>query len=339
MSNQLRILGSGSRHSGVTYHRIALPLSTMEKQYALITDTPTEEMIKEKDINIFLVNRFCETESLIKILEWRQKYGFKLVVDIDDYWELFTQHLSYSNYRLNGIGKIIQSYIKHADLVTCTHSRLWAEIIKINKNCKVIPNALPFDKDQFTIVKIPHDKVTIAHTGSITHYPDIKQLKAPIYALSKDKRFVANTRMLLCGWNEFNKWHWDEMANIYTANERLEYKILKSLPVDLYMNHYAEADILVTPLLDNRFNKLKSNLKALEAGAKNIPIMTFNRDPYADIPTIFPVTNWEKDLRRMAESKDMREDYGLSNGEYVRKHYDLFRHNLARTAIYNKLLR
>ena len=314
-------------------------MSTMEKQYALITDTPTEEMIKEKDINIFLVNRFCETESLIKILEWKQKYGFKLVVDIDDYWELFTQHLSYSNYRLNGIGKIIQSYIKHADLVTCTHSRLWAEIIKINKNCKVIPNALPFDKDQFTIVKIPHDKVTIAHTGSITHYPDIKQLKAPIYALSKDKRFVANTRMLLCGWNEFNKWHWDEMANIYTANEKLEYKILESLPVDLYMNHYAEADILVTPLLDNRFNKLKSNLKALEAGAKNIPIMTFNRDPYADIPTIFPVTNWEKDLRRMAESKDMREDYGLSNGEYVRKHYDLFRHNLARTAIYNKLLR
>ena len=314
-------------------------MSTMEKQYALITDTPTEEMIKEKDINIFLVNRFCETESLIKILEWKQKYGFKLVVDIDDYWELFTQHLSYSNYRLNGIGKIIQSYIKHADLVTCTHSRLWAEIIKINKNCKVIPNALPFDKDQFTIVKIPHDKVTIAHTGSITHYPDIKQLKAPIYALSKDKRFVANTRMLLCGWNEFNKWHWDEMANIYTANERLEYKILESLPVDLYMNHYAEADILLTPLLDNRFNKLKSNLKALEAGAKNIPIMAFNRDPYADIPTIFPVTNWEKDLRRMAESKDMREDYGLTNGEYVRKHYDLFRHNIARTAIYNKLLR
>jgi hypothetical protein len=198
---------------------------------------------------------------------------------------------------------------------------------------------LPFDKDQFTIVKIPHDKVTIAHTGSITHYPDIKQLKAPIYALSKDKRFVANTRMLLCGWNEFNKWHWDEMASIYTANEKLDYKILESLPVDLYMNHYAEADILVTPLLDNRFNKLKSNLKALEAGAKNIPIMAMNRDPYADIPTIFPVTNWEKDLRRMAESKDMREDYGLSNGEYVRKHYDLFRHNIARTAIYNKLLR
>lgn len=310
----------------------------MEKQYALITDTPTEKMIKEKDINIFLVNRFCETESLIKILEWRQKYGFKLVVDIDDYWELFTQHLSYSNYRLNGISNVIKSFIKHADLVTCTHTRLWAEIIQINKNCKIIPNALPFDKDQFTAVKIPHERVTIAHTGSITHYPDIKQLKAPIYKLSLDKRFVNNTTMLLCGWNKFNKWHWDEMANIYTAKERLNYKIMESLPVDLYMNHYAEADMLVTPLLDNRFNKLKSNLKALEAGAKNIPILAMKRDPYADIPTIYHVDNWERDIKRMVESKDMREDYGQANGEYVRKHYDLFRHNLSRTAIYNKLI-
>jgi len=92
MSNQIRILGNGSKHSGVTYHRIALPLSTMAKEYAMITDTPTGEMIKEKDINIFLVNRFSETASLIQILEWKQKYGFKLVVDIDDYWELFSQH-------------------------------------------------------------------------------------------------------------------------------------------------------------------------------------------------------------------------------------------------------
>jgi len=62
------------------------------------------------------------------------------------------------------------------------------------------------------------------------------------------------------------------------------------------------------------------------------------RDPYADIPTIFPVTHWESYIKRMAESKAMREDWGYGNGEYVRKHFDLFKINEARTAIYNKLI-
>lgn len=338
MINQLRILASGSRHSGVTYHRLALPLSTMRKDYCMITDSPSEEIIRDKQINVFVINRFCEALSLIEILQLKKKYGFKLVVDIDDYWELFTKHLSYENYEKNRVPHIIKSNIKHADLVTCTNTRLWAEIIKINKNCEIIPNALPFDKDQFTDVKIPHDKITIVHTGSITHYPDIQQLKNPMLELAKSKSFSESCRMLLCGWNDYNKWHWNKMANIYTANEKLEYKILESLPVDLYMNFYAEADMLVTPLLDNKFNRMKSNLKALEAGAKRIPILAYNRDPYADIPTIFKVENWERDIKRMAFSKQMRDDYGQANGEYVREHYDIFKINELRYAIYNKLI-
>jgi hypothetical protein len=177
-----------------------------------------------------------------------------------------------------------------------------------------------------------------SHTGSITHYPDIQQLKNPMLELAKSKSFVDSCRMLLCGWNEFNKWHWERMGNIFTANEKLEYKILESLPVDLYMNFYAEADMLVTPLLDNKFNRMKSNLKALEAGAKRIPILTYDRDPYADIPTIFKVENWERDIKRMAFSKQMRDDYGQANGEYVREHYDIFKINELRYAIYNKLI-
>jgi hypothetical protein len=212
------------------------------------------------------------------------------------------------------------------------------EIVQINKNCEILPNALPFDKDQFTAIRKENEKVTIAHTGSITHYPDIQQLKKPIEELAKSRVFRDNTRMLLCGWNEFNKWHWEQMGNLYTANEKLDYKILESMPVDLYMNFYLEADMLLVPLLDNKFNRLKSNLKALEAGAKNIPILTYKRAPYDDIPTIFEVDNWERDIKRMAFSKQMRDDYGYRNGEYVREHYDIFKINEARFATYSKLI-
>ena len=336
--SKLRILAVGSRNSGVTYHRLALPLSIMEKEYCLITDTITEELLKEKNFNVVVINRFLESTPLYQLLEWRAKFGFKLVVDIDDYWILFDKHLSAGTYRKLGITRIIRDYIRYADLVTTTHNRLRLEIIQINKNCEIFPNGLPFDKDQFTTVRKDNDRITIAHTGTITHYPDIQQLKKPIEELAKSKVFRDNTRMLLCGWNKFNKWHWEQMANIYTANEKLEYKILESMPVDLYMNFYLEADMLVVPLLDNKFNRLKSNLKALEAGAKNIPILTYKRAPYDDIPTIFEVDNWERDIKRMAFSKQMRDDFGNRNGEYVREHYDIFKINEGRFATYSKLI-
>lgn len=337
MSN-LRIIGVGNSTSGVTYHRIALPLSTMQKEYCLLTDALSEEMIIDKEINILVLNRFLEEIPFSVLLEWKRKHGFKIVVDIDDYWELFSSHLSNKTYQLLNIPTIIQNYIRIADLVTCTNERLFQKIIQHNKKCEIIPNALPFDKDQFTAFKTEHDKVIIAHTGSITHFPDIKQLKNPLLNLSKSKSFVDATRMLLCGWNDYNKWHWTQIGNIYTANEKLNYKIIESAHFSFYMNFYNEADMLLVPLLDNKFNRMKSNLKALEAGAKRIPILTFDRDPYADIPTIFKVDNWEQDIRRMVFSKQMREDYGEANAEYVREHYDLFKINEKRFDIYTKLI-
>lgn len=336
--SKLRILALGSRYSGVTYHRLAMPLSIMAKEYCLITDVLTEELLIEKNINLVVVNRFIENFDLNELLNLRVKYGFKLVVDIDDYWELFDQHLSSKGYRLHQVGKVIKNYIKNADLVTCTNSRLYYEIIKINKKCEILPNGLPFDKDQFTSVQIPHDTINIIHTGSITHFPDIKQLKNPMRELAKSKSFRESAKMILCGWNDYNKWHWQQMADIYTADKKLNYEILNSLNVELYMNFYNEADMLIVPLLDNNFNRMKSNLKALEAGAKNIPILTYNRDPYSDIPTIFKVENWEQDIKRMAFSKQMREDYGKRNGEYVREHYDIFKINESRKAIYDKVV-
>lgn len=87
--SKLRILAVGSQNSGVTYHRLALPLSIMEKEYCLITDTITEDLLKEKNFNVVVVNRFLESVPLLQLLEWRAKFGFKLVIDIDDYWILF----------------------------------------------------------------------------------------------------------------------------------------------------------------------------------------------------------------------------------------------------------
>lgn len=334
----MRILAVGERNSGVTYHRLALPLSTMQKEYCLITDVINEELLKEKQFDIVIINRFYQKESLIKIFQWKNKYGFKLILDIDDHWDLFPQHPAMVTYRKFNIPTLIKDYIKYSDAVTCTHNRLKLEIERYNKNVYIIPNALPFDKDQFTDVKVEHEKVNFLHTGSVTHLPDVKQLEGTMKRLAESKSFKEASRIVVCGWNDYNKFHWTQICDTLTAKKKLDHQVVNFLPVELYMNFYNEADVLIVPLLDNKFNRMKSNLKALEAGAKNIPVMTYKKDPYLDVPTCFFVEDWEKDMKRMAMSKQMREDFGRANGEYVRKHFDLFKVNEKRFAIYNEVL-
>lgn len=52
------------------------------------------------------------------------------------------------------------------------------------------------------------------------------------------------------------------------------------LPLDKYMTAYNGHQIALAPLKDSLFNSCKSNLKALEAGAKGLALVTSKVKPY-----------------------------------------------------------
>ena len=171
----MRILVITQQNSGVGYHRLMLPVYYLEKTYAFFTDVLNEEALDE-GFDILLINRFVPGTPLEKLLEYKKKYGFKLIVDIDDYWYLDSSHILFSVYPT----QTIIEHIKIADLVTCTNDLLWEEIRPINSNVAILPNALPYGNDQFTDVRIQSDKVKFVYTGSITHENDIKILQYPL---------------------------------------------------------------------------------------------------------------------------------------------------------------
>ena len=102
----MRILCITSANSGVGYHRIMMPIVNMEKEYALITDVLNDELL-EQGWDIVLMNRMLNEIDAKQMDTWRNKYGFKLIVDNDDYWELSESHLLYLRYKLNNIPKQI----------------------------------------------------------------------------------------------------------------------------------------------------------------------------------------------------------------------------------------
>jgi hypothetical protein len=333
----MRIITVGQRNSGVSFHRLFNPLIYLPKDYAMMTDVLTEEEL-EKGYDILFINRYIAGMEVDEVVRLREKYGFKLVVDVDDYWNLDAWHILYGKYPTQ---KVID-HIKIADIVTCSNNDLAVYVDELNKNWIVIPNALPYGEDQFTDVKSESEKVRFVYAGSVTHEKDIAILKNPMKRVAGDSMVKNNSTFILCGYSEDKNVAnvWGRMINDYLCGFNVDGYIRAALPVDQYMNFYNEADACLVPLVDSNFNSMKSNLKVLEAATKNATVICSNVKPYADCKHIIRVNNqsdWFTNIKKVVKDAIYRKEMGIANGEWCRENFDLVKVNKLRTQIFNAL--
>ncbi len=325
----MRILVVTQQNSGVGYHRLMLPIYYLPKTYALFTDVLSEENLKD-NYDILLINRFISGVELETILAYKEKYGFKLIVDIDDYWVLDSHHII-KNYPT----ETIIEHIKAADLVTTTHERLRDRILPFNKNVEILPNALPYGKDQFTDVRTESDKVRFVYAGSITHEKDVAILRNPLKRVLELKNQV---EFCFCGYNPEEKYYanvWHNMIQAFTCGFKLGH-IRAALPVTEYMNFYNDADCTIVPLIETTFNSMKSNLKLLEAACKKIPAIVSNVHPYKGAPilAVDKQTDWFKQIKKVTQDAIYRQEKGLELHEWAIQNFDLIKVNEKRKQLY-----
>jgi glycosyltransferase involved in cell wall biosynthesis len=333
----MRIITVGQRNSGVSFHRLFNPIIYLPKEYAMMTDVLTEEEL-EKGYDILFINRYIAGMEVDEVIRLREKYGFKLVVDVDDYWNLDAWHILYGKYPT----KKVIDHIKIADLVTCSNNDLAVHIDELNPNWIVIPNALPYGEDQFTDVKTESEKVRFVYAGSVTHEKDIAILKNPMKRVAGDTMVKNNTTFILCGYSEDKEVvnQWGRMINDYMCGFKVDGYIRGALPVDQYMNFYNEADACLVPLVDSKFNSMKSNLKVLEAATKNAPVICSNVKPYSDCKHIIRVNNqsdWFTNIKKVVKDAIYRQEMGLANGGWCRENFDLIKVNKLRSQVFESL--
>jgi glycosyltransferase involved in cell wall biosynthesis len=333
----MRIITVGQRNSGVSFHRLFNPVIYLPKEYAMMTDVLTEEEL-EKGYDILFINRYIACMEVDEVVRLREKYGFKLVVDVDDYWNLDAWHILYGKYPT----KKVIDHIKVADLVTCSNNDLAVHIDELNPNWIVIPNALPYGEDQFTDVKTESDKVRFVYAGSVTHEKDIAILKNPMKRVAGDSMVKNNSTFILCGYSEDKQVAepWGRMINDYMCGFKVDGYIRGALPVDQYMNFYNEADACLVPLVDSKFNSMKSNLKVLEAATKNAPVICSNVKPYSECKHIIRVNNqsdWFANIKKVVKDATYRQEMGLANGEWCRENFNLIKVNNLRKQVFESL--
>ena len=325
----MRIISYVNGNSGPAYHRLIMPLLLMRDVDGYITNNLRVEDF-EKGCGLFIYNRILPDHALPQIKELQRKYGFKICVDLDDYWELDEHHVLYRNYQeINFAAKQIEQ-IKAADVVLVTHDRLAEEVAVYNKNVHVCPNAIP-KQGQFDIEREPHYLTRLFWQGSDTHKADIAILKKPIDLLSP---IAGKIKMVMAGYAEGHD-DWYNMVMDYTAQAKHQYKLIPYSDVKSYYAAYSQADICLVPLLESKFNRHKSNLKILEAANLGLPVIASQVHPYLDMPVFYAkhAGDWLKYIKRLVESRKRQKEAGQKLAEFCKEHYDFYKINNERKQI------
>ncbi|MGN6091454.1 MAG: hypothetical protein ACTHOL_03825 [Luteibacter jiangsuensis] len=294
-----------SENSACNYHRIANPMR-------YLTD------VKAK-VPVLFYNRLLVTHDRLDAI---RKRGIKIIIDIDDDVVLGPDHVLYASYKREGMTETLIGNIQRADVVLATNAHLADRVRPYNPNIVLVPNALPFDEDQFTRTEPCEDR-KIIYAGGVTHFEDLKIIQS----------CVPRRHMVIAG-NEDRSPHWARIRSLYSF---AKFKPVR--PVCSYMEVYNGHAISVAPLTDTSFNRSKSNLKALEAGAKGLAFVGSKIHPYENsldegvVLLADGKPQWRTILNRLVEDESYRRERAEMLAQHVREHYSLRRINEIRRQV------
>lgn len=319
------------------YHRIVIPMLNMhfseeDNCNMIFTGEETEELW---DCDVLMFNRDIATTAS-ELCSLRDKYGFKIVVDLDDYWEIPYNHPLYKTWLQDDRAKALQENIRIADLVLVTTQFLASQVNTLNFNVFVVPNCL----EEQPIKTSTDPKVRFMYTGGHTHTADLELLEGRFKRIGTDSYIKKNGVFIFTGYDE----------SPYMSNARRIFKLTESygmrhlLPLDEYMTNYDHADVVLVPLVDNKFNNCKSELKIIEAGMKGLPCIVSRVKPYTELegfPGILWVDkpqDWLEHIRFCINSKSSLENAGHLLREYITKHFNLAHWNIVRYELIKSIL-
>tara|TARA_R110000737_G_scaffold350288_1_gene388823 strand:+ start:676 stop:1674 length:999 start_codon:yes stop_codon:yes gene_type:complete len=285
----------------------------------------------------------------LEIIDKFKDKRIKIIMDIDDYWVLPDYHpivwrkdVDYDAWK----GSIVAN-LAMADYIWTSTEWLKSKIESLVPNTPTViaRNAIDYDDElQWSEVRGKSrnkDKVVIGYAGSTTHYKDLDALQTPIRRINSNSFLRKNVVFNLFGVDnktDVGKKVWNHQAKVMTVQGRFNNLYLDGgRHVSEYAYFYDEMDVSIASVVDNEFNRCKSELKIIEAGAKYTPfigtdIITYNRTD-ANIDLCGNPDEWVDSMKELILNKHLRAELGKELGEYVRDNYIIDKENQARLSI------
>jgi glycosyltransferase involved in cell wall biosynthesis len=350
---------------------------------------------KKYDIVHFHRSIGNDYDKAVSIIQNLNNMGIVTIMDLDDYWLPTREHPVHQLVIQHKLHEKIIANLKVAKYVTTTTSVFASEISKLNKNVFVLPNAINPKEPQFSQETDKSDKLRFGWLGGSSHLHDLKLLDGTFSKLStlKDKFSLYlcgfDTRGTV---TEINKdtgeqkqraikpeeTVWARYEEIFTNNYKLispEHKNLLmkfeqsdliskdeyfynrvwTKPVTTYASNYRWFDVSLAPIKNHIFNRVKSQLKVIEAGFYKKAIIASNIGPYTIdlkhalnqgnftdgnallVDEVKNHSDWAKYMKKLIENPNWAFDLGERLYETVKDTYDLNKVTSDRAELYKQL--
>jgi glycosyltransferase involved in cell wall biosynthesis len=330
------------------------------------------------------------------IIQKLNSMGIVTIMDLDDYWLPTKEHPVHQLVLQNKLHEKILANMKVAGNVITTTSIFATEISKYNKNVYVLPNAINPNEPQFQAETKPSNKLRFGWLGGSSHLHDLKLLDGTFNALSPFKNDFSvylcgfDTRGTVTEINQQTgeqkqrpikpeETVWARYEEIFTAKYSLVdekhkeilmkfkeedsvsdtntfYNRIWTKPVTSYAANYRWFDVSLAPIKNHIFNRVKSQLKVIEAGFYKKAIIASNIGPYTidlkhslkngefvdgNALLVDEVRNgdWSKYMKKLIQNPNWSYDLGQRLYETVKDTYDLNKVTRDRAELYKTLVK
>ena len=323
--------------------------------------------------------------------------GIPVIMDIDDAFKLGEDHPMSITAKKEKWHEPIIKHIQMADYVTTT-TPIFANVLKqYNKNVAVFPNAIDPTVEQYAGTKTPPtDRLRVGIICGSSHLKDLQLIDGIAKQVNLDKvqfvlcgfdtrgnRTIYNqqtgektTRPILpeeSVWCDYEKIFTDNYRTIspehkeflmkYTPNvddpfTNEPYRRMWTRDINKYATHYENVDVLIAPLKENEFNKVKSQLKETECGfthtafiGQNFGAYTIDLVPMIEkggkinengtallVDTSKNHKQWAKYINKLADDREMLKKLQDNLAEFVKANYSLEKVCKDRVEFYKKLV-
>ena len=340
---------------------------------------------------------FGNIDQCPQIIKSLRSLGLIVIADIDDYWLPTKEHPIHQLIVQNKMNTKIIENLKAVDYVTTTTELFANEIRKFNKNVIVLPNAIDPQEPQFNEPTPSSNKIRVGWLGGSSHLHDLKLLDGMVNILKpiqdKLQYFVCgfDIRGTVTEINKDTQQQtqrpikpeetvWVKYEQIFTNNYKIissEYKLFLdkfedlpfenvqdenyvrvwTRPVEQYARNYSNFDISLAPIKNHVFNRMKSQLKVIEAGFYKKALIASNVGPYTiDLKHAMKNgeftdgnallvdekrnhSDWAKYIKKLVDNPNMITDLGERLYETVKERYDLNIVSKTRAEFYKSLIK
>ena len=225
--SKINILVIGNDFNGVGYYRVNSPYLTLSDpniniKYLPLSDFTfilNEESLKDIQIIIYQKTLPLRTkEELDNFIKIKTKYDIKIVIDIDDYWDLDKNHPHHSTNNTNNRLELIINNIKFADYISTTTPFLADKIKEYNSSVVIFENAVNLKETQWIPNKIKSEKTRFLWGGGITHLYDLQLVEDSLKLSNND--LIDKAQLYMCG---FDLRVQDKNGNMIIGDPRISY--------------------------------------------------------------------------------------------------------------------